>query len=153
MIEILLLIKSLIYANAIMIENNKGYIVILTFLISSAIFSLISSKSGDKKKRNLTVLYSLISLLMFANAVYFSYFNALLSVNLLSQARQINTVKNSILHLLSLNKIMLLADIPVVYYYLSKKEYNLRHMPKSNTHRAIFMLILVMGVFLARIGE
>ncbi len=159
MLELMMLIKSIIYANAIKIDNNETYIIVLTFFISCAIFSLISWKSGDKKKRNIVVFYSLISILMFANAVYFSYFNTLLSINVLSQARQLNTVKNSIKHLLDFSKMILLLDIPFVYYYLNKKEkvFNGKGALKSEDYKNIFktssVFVLSILIYLFGIGE
>jgi len=159
MLELMMLIKSILYANAIKVEKNEAYIIVLTFFITCAIFSFISWKSGNKKKRNIIVFYSLISILMFANAVYFSYFNTLLSINVLSQARQLTTVKNSIKHLLDLNKIIIVLDIPFVYYYLSKKEkaFNGKGALKSEDYKNIFktssVFVLSILIYLFGIGE
>lgn len=159
MLELMMLIKSIIYTNAIKVEKNEGYIIVLTFFLSCAIFSFISWKSGNKRKRNTIVFYSLISILMFANAVYFSYFNSLLSINVLGQARQLNTVKNSIKHLLDLNKIILVLDIPFVYYFLNKKEkaFGKKGALKAEDYKNIFktssVFVLSVLVYLFGIGE
>jgi len=42
MLELMMLIKSILYANAIKVEKNEAYIIVLTFFITCAIFSFIS---------------------------------------------------------------------------------------------------------------
>jgi hypothetical protein len=50
MLELMMLIKSIIYANAIKIDNNETYIIVLTFLSHVPFFHLYHGKVGIKRR-------------------------------------------------------------------------------------------------------
>ncbi len=159
MIELFIIFKTILYTNLIKVDDNRVIIVLLTSLITLSLIYAILSLKTNKKYFVVFLFYTVFSIILFANAVYFSYFNTLLSINVLSQARQLNTVKNSIKHLLDFSKIILLLDIPFVYYYLNKKEkvFKGKGALKSEDYKNIFktssVFVLSILIYLFGIGE
>lgn len=62
-----------------------------------------------------------MSVLMFANIIFYRAYGDLLSIGVLFQVNQVESVKSSIFSLLYLKDFILLADLPLLYYIIYKK--------------------------------
>ncbi|MFA5524121.1 MAG: sulfatase-like hydrolase/transferase [Tissierellales bacterium] len=116
---VLFLIKVLVYNK--LIEN--GNVSIKISFISLAYFLLVIALANllSVKRRGIVffLAYSAISLVMFADAAYFKYFNQLTSVVVLKQFSQLTTVGESIAYILEPINFLLVADIlPLIFYYV-----------------------------------
>ena len=103
------------------------YNPILIFFISTSISLLITSLIGMSKSKYkniiLSVFYTILSAIMLVDVVYFSYFNALPSVNMLGQVKNLADVTDSIKFLLTLRNLLFIIDVPFVVFYLYKFVY------------------------------
>ena len=122
MLELLLLIKFIIYTGTIRIENNRPEVILTSFLISLVILALIKRVKGGRRYTYLFIFYAFVSALMLVNSTYFTQFNRLTSVHVIRQIPQLRTVGNNLKFLLDLGKVALLIDLPLVYMYIRKKK-------------------------------
>ena len=117
---ILFFIKMMIYY--ILIESNTiELILILISLTVWGIIFLLFSRSGLKRKRGVFLtVYILLSLLMFADTMYYNYYNQTVSVRQLWQARAVTAVPASFIATLIPTSFLLFLDVPFVYRYFKK---------------------------------
>lgn len=118
MIELFIIFKTILYTNLIKVNNNRVIIVLLTSLITLSLIYAILSLKTNKKYFVVFLFYTVFSIILFANAMYFSYFNRLISLDVFKQVGLVGDVKESIQELISFKKLMLLLDIPVIGIYL-----------------------------------
>lgn len=80
---------------------------------------------GRKQFIALLILDLLVSIVAFANLIYYRYFNDLISAAVFAQANQTGAIKNSIFGLMKKNDVILFADfviwIPLLVFFLMKK--------------------------------
>lgn len=109
-------LKMMIYY--ILIDVNR--MELLLIIISMAVWGIIYvcfGRSGLKRKRSIFLLiYSLLSLLMFADTMYYNYYNQTVSVRQLWQAKSVTAVPDSFIATLIPASFLLFVDIPFVYY-------------------------------------
>ncbi|MBC7087818.1 MAG: hypothetical protein H5T96_04910 [Tissierellales bacterium] len=124
MIELFIIFKTIIYTDLIKVNNNRVIIVLLTSLITLSFIYVILSLKTNKKYLLVFLFYTVFSIILFANAMYFSYFNRLISLDVFKQVGLVGDVKESIQELISFKKLALLLDIPIIgiYLWLLKKK-------------------------------
>lgn len=119
---LLILIKTMLFINITNIQNN----IITVFLFTSLIFLLIISGIqllDSKYRKPLKIaFYTIISLIMFVDVMYYSYFTELPSVELLGQMTALATVGDSIVKLFSFKNLLFIIDLPIVIYFILKKD-------------------------------
>jgi len=95
--------------------------IVLSFIVWGTIF-VCFGRSGFKRKRGIfLVVYFLFSLLMFADTMYYNYYNQTVSIRQLWQAKSVAAVPASFLATLIPASFLLFIDIP--FAYLSFKKY------------------------------
>ncbi|NLP16227.1 MAG: sulfatase-like hydrolase/transferase [Clostridiales bacterium] len=123
-ISALFALKMMIYYA--LIDVNKMELVLI--IISMAVWGLIFiffGRCGLKRKRGIFLLvYSLLSLLMFADTMYYNYYNQTVSIRQLWQAKAVTAVPDSFIATLIPASFLLFIDIPFVY--ISFKRYSKR---------------------------
>ena len=101
---------------------------LVLIIISMAVWGLIFiffGRCGLKRKRGIFLLvYSLLSLLMFADTMYYNYYNQTVSIRQLWQAKAVTAVPDSFIATLIPASFLLFIDIPFVY--ISFKRYSKR---------------------------
>ena len=131
-ISALFALKMMIYYA--LIDVNKMELVLI--IISMAVWGLIFiffGRCGLKRKRGIFLLvYSLLSLLMFADTMYYNYYNQTVSIRQLWQAKAVTAVPDSFIATLIPASFLLFIDIP--FGYISFKRYSKRF---SNIKRSI----------------
>jgi len=118
LIELFIIFKTIIYTDLIKVNNNRVIIVLLTSLITLSFIYVILSLKTNKKYLLVFLFYTIFSIILFANAMYFSYFNRLISLDVFKQVGLVGEVKESIQQLISFEKLALLLDIPIIGIYL-----------------------------------
>jgi len=117
------LIKVMIFNK--LIDNQGSYLI--TGFISVGYIVLIASIANfindNKKSTFMLVAYSIISILMLVDSVYFKYFNQLPSIIVLKQFSQLGTIEESIGYVLEPVYLLLVLDIiPIwIYHYYKKR--------------------------------
>ncbi len=101
---------------------HKPLLVFLfTLGVALTFIGLISTLSEKRKNYYLAFFYTIISVIMFMDVVYYSYFNLLPSVEMISMMKMLPDVQNSVKSLISLRVSVFVLDLPLVYFYLFKK--------------------------------
>ncbi|KNF08397.1 lipoteichoic acid synthase-like YqgS [Gottschalkia purinilytica] len=157
LVLVLLFIKLIIF-NTVTESSHVGFTLILTstiymIFIGSA-FNLVRAK-----RRNLVIgiTYTIISVIIFADCLYYSYFNQLSSVVLLKQTSQVTTIKDSIIYLLKPANLVMIVDIIPVLIYLFirnkrrktnslKNEENIRFKGLSLGISLVLIIVSVFGI-------
>jgi phosphoglycerol transferase MdoB-like AlkP superfamily enzyme len=119
-IGVLFAAKMAVYYSLIKV-NRMEIIMILMSLSVWAILFVALCKCGLKRKRGIfLVVYALLSLLMFADTMYYNYYNQTVSIRQLWQAKAVTAVPESFLVTLIPASFLLFVDIPFVYYNFKK---------------------------------
>lgn len=85
------------------------------------IISLINQTKLKHKTQIIMMFYSIISFIMFLDAVYYSQFHALPSVAMLGQAKQLTAVGDNIKSLINIKSLLIILDIPIVFFAIRRR--------------------------------
>ena len=120
MILILFALKLLVYYSLIDARFN-GILFMIVSIVTMGFISYFFSQSRLKRKRELYILlYTLLSVLMFADSMYYNYYSQTVSIKQLWQAANVAAVPQSFIETLIPASFLLFLDIPLVYYYFNK---------------------------------
>ena len=111
---ILLTLKILLFMNITKVRYNGAIVFIISTSIISLFFILIYFSNNKKKDILAFSFHSIVSLIMFVDVMYYTYFNSLPSVNMIKQIGQLSAVGDSIQSILSFKNILFLLDIPFI---------------------------------------
>lgn len=113
---VLFALKMMIYYILISVNRMEIFIIIMSMAVWGIIY-VCFGRCGLKRKRGIFLLiYSLLSLLMFADTMYYNYYNQTVSVRQLWQAKSVAAVPDSFIATLIPASFLLFVDIPFVYY-------------------------------------
>ncbi|MGB8453216.1 MAG: LTA synthase family protein [Anaerocolumna sp.] len=130
MILLLFAVKLMIYYSLIDVDLKDITFIILSITAMGIIFIAFSRSKLKRKKGLFLVVYSLLSLLMFADSMYYNYYNQTVSIKQLWQAANVAAVPDSFVATLIPASFLLYLDIPFVYYYFKK---NIRNAHGKNS--------------------
>ena len=122
-LSILLALKFILFSNLIKIQFNRIPIILVSTLISTLILSLIFRSKGKDKVKKALIFYTIISVIMLADAAYYAHFNSLPNILALKQVKQLTAVKESLRVLLNIKILILVLDIPFIIYMMKKTGY------------------------------
>lgn len=128
---ILLIFKILLFMHITDIRYNRGIILLISALITLFFFTLIYLSNYKKKQTIAFSFYNIMSAFMFADVMYYSFFNSLPSIAMLKQFSEVTAVGDSILALLSFRNLLFLLDIPFLMMYSKKKKEKLAEENKT----------------------
>ncbi|MCT4599143.1 MAG: LTA synthase family protein [Vallitalea sp.] len=146
MIMIAILIAKIVCFYLLIGFSSSSIILgIITFVFFIIIFSMFLFNSGKHSIKWFLLIYTLLTLLMVVDTVYYSYFNQLPSVNQLAQMSSLVVVDESVKSTTPPISILLFLDIPIYYYYFKKKKQKLdgyRFDQYKNLKRAFVSLLI-----------
>lgn len=144
-IAVLFALKMIVYYA--LIDVDRMWIVLI--IISMAVWALIFvffGRCGLKRKRGIFLLvYSLLSLLMFADTMYYNYYNQTVSIRQLWQVKAVAAVPDSFIATLIPASFLLFVDIPFVYHSFKKYSKRFQNM-KPLYHREIKLAFYLLTV-------
>ncbi|MDD4113963.1 MAG: LTA synthase family protein [Herbinix sp.] len=151
-ISTLFALKMMVYY-ALIDVNRMELILILMSMVVWAIILMLFGRCGLKRKQGIFfIVYSLLSLLMFADTMYYNYYNQTVSVRQLWQAKAVAAVPASFLATLIPASFLLFVDIPFVYNYFKKYSQKFSNM-KPAIHRelklAFYLLTMLIFTMIA----
>lgn len=120
MILLLFTIKLIVYYGLIDANILDSFIIIVSIISLGIMFIGFSRIKFKYKKVLFLLVYSLVTLLMFADSMYYNYYNQTVSIKQLWQAKNVAAVPESFLATLIPASFLLFLDIPFVYYYFKK---------------------------------
>ncbi|NLK75779.1 MAG: LTA synthase family protein [Clostridiales bacterium] len=152
MIAILFMIKMMVYYSLIKVNYMQLVLIMISLSIWAFIF-VCFSKSGLKRKRGIFLLvYVLLSLVMFADTMYYNYYHQTVSIRQLWQVKSVTAVPKSFIATLIPSSFLLFVDIPFTYHYFKKyssapvqHEWAFRRKIKYITYAIIAILITVIA--------
>ena len=152
MLFILLNVKIILFMYNTEVVNNNIWVFLMSFFVILFALACIYSLNIKKKHWLAFSFYSAVSLLMFVDVVYYGYFNTLPSVSLLSQVGQVAAVGDSIKELISIKRLILVLDLPLVFIYIIRYgKYRKKHEKHSMNLRVVLpviMLAVIAGMFI-----
>lgn len=160
LLEIFVFLKTILYTNLIKVENNRLFVVLLTSLITLGIIYIILSLNTNKKYSILFLFYFVFSVFLFANAMYFGYFNKLISIDAFTQAGQVGDVLDSIKELLNFKRLALLLDLPIIAAYLiairKNKTISKLNISERKSKRLLLtstVTVIILFIYITTIGQ
>lgn len=155
-LSILIAFKTLFFIKYTEVVRNPVLVFLFTLGIALTCIGLMSSLNEKRKNYYLAIFYTFISLVMFIDVIYYSYFNALPSVEMIGMMKMLSDVQNSVKSLITLRSTLFILDLPLVYFYLFKKFINPEILKKlkleflldekidliSNKHKLYFSAIM-----------
>jgi len=120
MILLLFALKLMVYYSLIGVNLKDRAFIIVSIIVMGIIVIGFSRSKLKRKKGLFLIVYSLLSVLMFADSMYYNYYNQTVSIKQLWQAANVAAVPNSFIATLIPASFLLYLDIPFVYYYFKK---------------------------------
>lgn len=119
-ILLLFAVKLIVYYSLIGVDVTDLIFITVSILAFGTIFVCFSRSRLKRKKGLFLIVYSLLSLLMFADSMYYNYYNQTVSIKQLWQAANVAAVPESFIATLIPASFLLFLDIPFVYYHFRK---------------------------------
>ena len=104
------------------IQYNRSIIFLTSLLISLFFFTLIYFSNLKKKQTWAFTFYNIVSGIMFADIMYYSFFNSMPSIKMLKQLNQVAAVGDSVVDLLSFRNLLFILDIPFLMKFSKWKK-------------------------------
>ena len=123
---ILLILKIILFMSLTGVKYGETLILGISVLYTLFFFSFIYFSSNKRKQTLAFALYITLSSLMFADSVYYYYFNGLPSIVMLKMLGEVQAVGDSVKSIIHPIHLMFLLDIPALCFYSSKKKERLR---------------------------
>lgn len=123
-VTVLWTVKTIFFVKETTLSPDFLLILCSSFAFSVVLLSLLILNKGILGKGLTFILYGGTSLLFYGDVVYNRYYNAILKIDLLTQAKQLRTIKDSILSLIYYSDILYWIDLPILailIFFLAKK--------------------------------
>jgi phosphoglycerol transferase MdoB-like AlkP superfamily enzyme len=151
-IAILFAFKMMIYYALIEVNKMEIVMIVLSLVVWAAIFICFSS-CGLKRKRGIFLaVYFLFSLLMFADTMYYNYYNQTVSIRQLWQAKSVAAVPKSFIATLIPASFLLFIDIPFAYHSFKRyvvKLADYQWAPSRKLKYAVYALTAIIITLIA----
>lgn len=150
-ITILFVLKMMIYYSLIKVTNMEIVLISVSLLAWATIFILFGRSTMKKKQFAFLLIYFLFSLLMFADTMYYNYYNQTVSVKQLWQAKSVAAVPKSFLATLIPASFLLFVDIPFAYYSFKKKatrENIQKYLPWRRFKYVLYGVTIIFATFI-----
>lgn len=151
-IAILFVLKMMIYYSLIRVTSMEIILIVVSLIVWSTIFILFARSAIKKKRFAFLVVYFLFSLLMFADTMYYNYYNQTVSVKQLWQAKSVAAVPKSFLATLIPTSFLLFVDIPFAYLSFKKnatREFIQKHIPWKRFKLALYVFTVIFAMVIA----
>ena len=156
---IVIILKNLLFMNLTNVVYNRFPILIVNGLITLFLFSIIYFSNYKNKRRLGFILYSIISFIMFADIMYYSFFNTLPSIIMLKQMGQVAAVGDSVFELLSFKNLLFILDIPILIIGFKKlkgvlaiEERKYNRIVKWGVPLTLFLVLIIFSLNLSEEG-
>jgi hypothetical protein len=113
-------IKMMVYYALIDADKMKHILIFISMAVCGVIFTFFARSRLKYKRGIFLIVYTLLSLLMFADTMYYNYYHQTVSIRQLWQARAVTAVPDSFIATLIPASFILFVDIPFTYSYFNK---------------------------------
>lgn len=122
MVMPIFLLKLIIYYILIDVNLLRNFWVLGSILVFGVLYFALSDSKWKGHRLVFLLVYVLFSVVMFADSMYYNYYNQTVSVKQLWQAANVAKVPQSFIATLIPASFILILDIPVVYYFFRRRE-------------------------------
>jgi lipoteichoic acid synthase len=130
----------------------QQFLLLLNPLGSALLFLGVSFLfKGKKKYTVLVVIYSLMSILLYANVVYYRFFSDFITLPTLFQTQNFGDLGGSILSLLKPFDILFFVDVFVLFYLRFSKKVQ-KETTRVGTKKAVAIIAFAVVVSLVNLG-
>lgn len=151
-IAFLFVLKMMLYYALIDVRRMEMAFIFISFAVWSSIFISFGRMKLKRKRFIFLAVYFLFSLLMFADTMYFNYYNQTVSIKQLWQAKSVTAVPNSFIATLIPASFLLFVDIPFAYISFKKyatKENLQKWLPWRKFKYVLYVLTILIITFIA----
>lgn len=131
LLTILLILKTVLFMYVTKVKYNRFIIFSISALIILFCFTWIYFSKNKKKQTLAFAFYNTVSAVMFADAMYYTYFNALPSIKMLKQLNQVAAVGDSVKSIFTFTNLLFLMDIPLLMIYSKWKKAKIKRENKQ----------------------
>jgi lipoteichoic acid synthase len=119
-VTFLFIFKMAVYYSLIKVNRMEIVMIVLSLIVWATIYICFGRSDIKGKKGIFLTVYFLLSLLMFADTMYYNYYNQTVSIRQLWQAKSVTAVPKSFIATLIPASFLLFLDIPFAYYSFKK---------------------------------
>lgn len=148
MIFLLFALKLLVYYSLIDVKLNHILFMTVSIATMGLIFIGISHSKIKRKTIVFLFVYSAFSVLMFADSMYYNYYNQTVSIKQLWQAANVAAVPKSFIETLIPASFLLYIDIPFVYIYFKKYVKKSKGQSFSLKKEMRYIIACLCGIFI-----
>ena len=151
-IAFLFVFKMMLYYSLIEVNQMQIVLIILSLIVWATLYTTFGRIAWKRKRFVFLTVYFLFSLLMFADTMYYNYYNQTVSVRQLWQAKSVTAVPNSFIATLIPASFLLFVDIPFAYISFKKhatKENILKILPWRKFKYVLYSLTAVIITLIA----
>lgn len=156
---ILLTLKVVLFINLTGIEHNHFLVFIISTLYILLFFTLIYLNKNRRKHILAFSFYSIVSIFMFLDSLYYHYFNGLPSVSMFKQIKQAGVVSDSVTDAIGFLNTLFLIDLPIlIIFYISKKKLFKKERKrydkkwKIGIPSTLLLVLIILNIVLNRLG-
>ncbi len=153
LISILTFIKSMLFIRFTEIEHNIWLVFFASTSFSLFVMTWIYTSNRKNKKFFLGLYYTIVSLILFADVLYYTHFQTLPSVSMLLQIKLLPNVSSSVVKIVSIKQMLFLLDLPIVYLLLKYKTLDLEEFFPKKMKRVIPLSFLIMFIIVSSYSE
>ncbi|MDF2537886.1 MAG: hypothetical protein K0S76_907 [Herbinix sp.] len=144
--------KMMVYYSLIEVHRMEIVMIVLSLIVWGAIFICFGRCNLKRKQGIFLTVYFLFSLLMFADTMYYNYYNQTVSIRQIWQAKSVAAVPKSFIATLIPASFLLFVDIPFAYYSFKKyvrKITDYQWKPNKNIKYAVYALTAIIVTLIA----
>ena len=119
-VTFLFVFKMMVYYSLIEVNRMEIIMIVLSLVVWGAIYICFGTSALKRKTEIFLIVYFLLSLLMFADTMYYNYYNQTVSIRQLWQAKSVTAVPKSFIATMIPASFLLFLDIPFAYYSFKK---------------------------------
>lgn len=155
MLFALIVISKIVYFYILTGTTNVGIVVgVITFATIGVAFYFFLFTNKKYSWKIFVSIYAGITILMFLDCLYYSYFNQLLSINQVFQVDKLIVINDSFKFVAPPISIVILFDIPFVAWYFRKLKLKIQdgHFPKGTTYKRVALVSISILIVLCVIN-
>lgn len=148
MLWFFLILKMFVYYLLIDVDLTRNFLALGTVFLLAMVFSHLYKSSFVHKFLVFSIFYAFFSVIMFADTMYFNYYNQTASIQQIYQVSNVAKVPSSFIATLIPASFFIIWDIPIALYYFKKAAKNWEEKEKENDHGKKLRMGLNVGAIL-----
>lgn len=145
---VFLIVKVIIYYCLIDVNVLTNPVLLLTAVAFWVLFSYLSEWKHKRRNVVFFVCYVFFSVIMFADTMYYNYYNQTVSVRQIYQVSNVAKVPESFVATLIPASFFIIWDIPAAVYYFRKRTEQLQQQVVTSHSKKRRWIVSLTGIFL-----